>query len=36
MLQVRTVSVDRLGKGIAAPDSQTLDHLINGLLELVG
>ena len=34
--QIRTVSVDRLGKKIAAVDANTLGQLIDGLLELVG
>ena len=34
--QVRTISIDRLGKKIAALDSEALDQLIDGLLELVG
>ncbi len=34
--QIRTISVDRLGKKIAAVDSETIGQLIDGLLELVG
>jgi len=34
--QIRTISVDRLGKKIAAVDADTLGQLIDGLLELVG
>ncbi|MGD0578986.1 MAG: type II toxin-antitoxin system PemK/MazF family toxin [Bryobacteraceae bacterium] len=34
--QIRTISVDRLGKRIAALDSESLGQLIDGLLELVG
>ena len=34
--QIRTISVDRLGKRIAALDSGVLDQLISGLLELIG
>ena len=34
--QIRTISVDRLGKKIAALSSETLSQLIDGLLELVG
>jgi mRNA interferase MazF len=34
--QIRTISVDRLGKRIAALDADTLDQLIDGLLELIG
>ena len=34
--QIRTISVDRLGKRIAALGPETLDQLIHGLLELVG
>jgi len=34
--QIRTISVDRLGRRIAAIGSDTLDLLIDGLLELVG
>ncbi len=34
--QIRTISVDRLGKKIAAADADTLGQLIDGLLELVG
>ena len=34
--QIRTISVDRLGKRIAALDAETLNQLIDGLLELIG
>jgi mRNA interferase MazF len=34
--QIRTISVDRLGKRIAVLDADALDQLIDGLLELVG
>lgn len=34
--QIRTISVDRLGKKIAVLDPETLGQLIDGLLELVG
>ena len=34
--QIRTISVDRLRKKIAALDDETLVQLIDGLLELVG
>ena len=34
--QIRTISVDRLGKRVAALDSNALDQLIDGLLELIG
>ena len=34
--QIRTISVDRLGKRIAALDADALDQLIDGLLELIG
>jgi len=34
--QIRTISVDRLGKRIAVLDSEFLSQLIDGLLELVG
>ena len=34
--QIRTISVDRLGKRIAAFDSEPLGQLIDGLLELIG
>jgi len=34
--QVRTISVDRLGKRIAALDAGTLGQVVDGLLELVG
>ena len=34
--QIRTISVDRLGKRIAALDADALDRLIDGLLELIG
>jgi len=34
--QIRTISVDRLGKKIAAVDTAMLGQLIDGLLELIG
>ena len=34
--QIRTISVDRLGKRIAAVDTAMLGQLIDGLLELIG
>ena len=34
--QIRTISVDRLGKRIAVLDADALDQLIVGLLELIG
>ena len=34
--QIRTISVDRLGKKIAALGPEMLDQLIDGLLELIG
>ena len=34
--QIRTISVDRLGKRIAVLDADALDQLIDGLLELAG
>jgi mRNA interferase MazF len=34
--QIRTISVDRLGKRIATLDTDSLSQLIDGLLELVG
>jgi mRNA interferase MazF len=34
--QIRTISVDRLGKKIAALDTEVLSDLIDGLLELIG
>ncbi|MGH9563925.1 MAG: type II toxin-antitoxin system PemK/MazF family toxin [Terracidiphilus sp.] len=34
--QIRTISVDRLGKKIAALDNEALSQVIDGLLELVG
>ncbi len=34
--QIRTISVDRLGRKVAALDTETLDQLIDGLLELIG
>ena len=33
--QIRTISVDRLGKRIASLDAETLNQLIDGLLELI-
>jgi mRNA interferase MazF len=34
--QIRTISVDRLGKRIAALSADALNQLIDGLLELIG
>lgn len=34
--QIRTISVDRLGKRIAAVNTELADLLIDGLLELIG
>ena len=34
--QIRTISVHRLGKRIAAVDPETLGHSVDGLLELIG
>jgi mRNA interferase MazF len=34
--QIRTLSIDRLGKRIAALGPEMLDQLVDGLLELVG
>ena len=34
--QIRTVSVERLGKKIAAVDPMTVGSLVDGLLELIG
>jgi mRNA interferase MazF len=34
--QIRTISVDRLGKKIAALDTDALTQVIDGLLELIG
>ena len=34
--QIRTISIDRLGKRIAALSPEMLDQLIDGLLELIG
>jgi mRNA interferase MazF len=34
--QVRTISVERLGRRIAALDVETLGQLVDGLLELIG
>ena len=34
--QIRTISVNRLGKRIAVLDADALDQLIDGLLELTG
>jgi len=33
--QIRTISVDHLGKRIAALDAELLDQLVGGLLELI-
>ena len=34
--QIRTISIDRLGKRIAVLGPEMLDQLVDGLLELVG
>ena len=34
--QIRTISVDRLGKRIAVADADTVDRLVDGLVELIG
>jgi mRNA interferase MazF len=34
--QIRTISVDRLGKKIAVVDTETLGQLVDGLLEVIG
>jgi len=34
--QIRTISVDRLGKRITSVDSEMLGQLVDGLLELIG
>ncbi len=34
--QVRTISIDRLGKRLAVLDSETLSDLVAGLLDLIG
>jgi mRNA interferase MazF len=34
--QIRTISVDRLGKKVAVVDTEMLGQLIDGLLELIG
>ncbi len=34
--QIRTISVNRLGKRVAVLDADALDQLIDGLLELIG
>jgi mRNA interferase MazF len=34
--QIRTISVDRLGKKIAALDTNALSQVIDGLIELIG
>jgi mRNA interferase MazF len=34
--QVRTISVDRLGKKVASLDAETLGQLVDGLLDLIG
>jgi len=34
--QVRTLSVDRIGKKIGQLDSQQLDQLVDGLVEIIG
>ena len=33
--QIRTISIDRLGKRIAAVDSEALSMAVDGLLELI-
>jgi mRNA interferase MazF len=34
--QIRTISIDRLGKKIGSAGPEMLDQLIDGLLELIG
>jgi mRNA interferase MazF len=34
--QIRTISIDRLGKRIVALGPEMLDQLVDGLLELIG
>jgi mRNA interferase MazF len=34
--QIRTISVDRLGKKITSVDSEMMSQLVDGLLELIG
>jgi mRNA interferase MazF len=34
--QIRTISVDRLGKRIGSVSPEDLDQVVNGLLELIG
>jgi mRNA interferase MazF len=34
--QIRTISIDRLGKRIAVLGPEVLDQLVDGLLELIG
>jgi mRNA interferase MazF len=34
--QVRTISVERLGKRLAVLDSETLSSVVGGLVELIG
>ena len=34
--QIRTISIDRLGKRIATLGPEMLDQLVDGLLELIG
>jgi hypothetical protein len=34
--QVRTISIDRLGKRLAVIESETLSNLVGGLLDLIG
>ena len=34
--QIRTISIDRLGKRVAIIDPEMLDQLVDGLLELIG
>lgn len=34
--QIRTISVDRLGRRIGSVSAEDLDQVVNGLLELIG
>lgn len=34
--QIRTISVERLGKRIAAVEPETIDRLVDGLVEPIG
>ena len=34
--QIRTISIDRLGKRVAALGPQMLDQMVDGLLEFIG